>query len=269
MKTTKLIFSMFAILTLLFAVLPSAALAAGPLQATLIAGQNTPVGTVTINDDGNDLIVDFNITVSGYCLYKTHVHAAQTAPVKAAPGKFPYSHTNLGCATSDSYRIPLSELGIGSGQKLYIAAHADVLSETGEMQSGLGDLLAAIGAVSNPIQMTITDITPSGPARWKISISGAGALDGTYDGWCADPPNPFSFGVPYAANMSASLEPPWDKLNYIINHYQVGDISPTTGLPTARATSTGYSLLLHGYSLCGVNINQTYDETLRCQHKWR
>ena len=84
-------------------------------------------------------------------------------------------------------------------------------------------------------------------------------MDGTFDGWCADPPNPFGFNVPYYANMSVSLEAPWTYLNYIVNNYQVGDISPTTEQPDSTCDiQQAIHHFLHGFSFCTSNINQDH-----------
>lgn len=216
MKKKITLLAAVAVITLTLVIMITPATAAGPLVVDLIAGQDTNVGTVTVNDDGTNLTVTYEITEPGYCMDKTHLYVGTAAPNKAAPGKFPYSHTGLSCATMDSYTIPLSDFGVGSGEDLYVAAHADVLGESGGTTSGLADLVAAINSVSNPIQMTVDYATPGGPARWKITISGAGSLDGTYDGWCADPTNPFVQGQTYEADMSVSLVAPWTYVNYII-----------------------------------------------------
>jgi hypothetical protein len=60
----------------------------------------------------------------GWELTETHLYVGTDVPTKSAPGKFPYKHEDLGNVTSDSFVIALSELGVGPGDTLVIAAQA-------------------------------------------------------------------------------------------------------------------------------------------------
>ena len=102
-----------------------------PLQAsfatvistrTLWAGQTINVGTLTVEVIGTDLVVTFE-TTGGWYLTETHLYVGTSIPTKSAPGQFPYKHDNLGGVTSDSYTIPLAD--IGTGWRVF-AAHAVV-----------------------------------------------------------------------------------------------------------------------------------------------
>ena len=75
-------------------------------------------------DDGN-LVVTYE-TRWRWRLTETHLYVGTAPPTESNPGSFPYQNDNLGDVTSDQYSIPLSDLGAGSGDTLYIAAHAVV-----------------------------------------------------------------------------------------------------------------------------------------------
>ena len=103
-----------------------------PLQAsfatlistrTLWAGQTIDVGTLTVEVIGENLHVTFE-TTGGWYLTETHLYVGTSVLTKSAPGQFPYKHDNLGVGvTSDSYIIPLAD--IGTGWRVF-AAHAVV-----------------------------------------------------------------------------------------------------------------------------------------------
>ena len=104
-------------------------------EITLYAGQDIPVGTVNVSNDGTNLYVTYN-TIDGWVMTETHLAVAdslddipQTKKGNPIPGQFPYKHEDLGYTASDPYIIPLSEIDVGVGAEdiLYIAAHAKVI----------------------------------------------------------------------------------------------------------------------------------------------
>lgn len=126
------------ILTILMLVIMTASLM--PIQTsfatvittrTLLAGKTIPVGTLTVEVIGTNLVVTFE-TTGGWTLTETHLYVGGTIPSKSAPGKFPYKHEGLGDVTIDSYTIPLSE--VGYGWKV-IAAHAVVENSCGSEET--------------------------------------------------------------------------------------------------------------------------------------
>ncbi len=135
------------------------------------------------------------------------------------------------------------------------------MTDTGAVESGLADLILAIDSVVNPVQMTLAN-GPSG-GRWPITISGAGALDGTYDGWCADPDDPVDFGTTYQVKMSVGLDAPWSYVNYIANNFQVGDPSPSGGTYSICDLQQAFHYFIAGYSFCTQSATQSHiDEIL-------
>ena len=102
---------------------------------TLWAGQHFDSGIVTVAIEGEELVVAYE-TKDGWELLATHLYVGTEPPGKSAPGRFPYKHEDLGGATSDTYRIPLSELGVEYGDTLYFAAQAELRKPKGYDSNG-------------------------------------------------------------------------------------------------------------------------------------
>ena len=86
---------------------------------TLYADQTIPVGTLTVEVVGTDLVVTYAITALCWVLGDTHLYIGDEKPTKSAPGQFPYGPE---VAVNGVYTIPLN----GFTGTLYIAAHAEV-----------------------------------------------------------------------------------------------------------------------------------------------
>lgn len=97
----------------------------GECQTDLIAGQDwySPAGVLTVQDNGKKLYITLE-TYGDWIIEETHLYVGLDAPVKSAPGRFPFA---LGGQTE--YVIPLGGL-VGCGDILYIAAHS-VVSQDG------------------------------------------------------------------------------------------------------------------------------------------
>jgi hypothetical protein len=120
----------------LAAVLASVPLGADPAftqglitTQTLWAGQTMNAGDVLVGISGSDLCIFYD-TASGWSLQETQLYVGLTPPTKAAPGQFPYKHPDLGGADTDEFCIPLSAIGAGCLDTVYIAAHAVVTGPT-------------------------------------------------------------------------------------------------------------------------------------------
>jgi hypothetical protein len=107
----------------LFGTLPTPAAAQDNI--TLWAGQNIDAGSITVDINGDTLIVNYE-TTDGWLMTKTHLYAGTEIPAKSAPGLFPYKHEDLGGVATDNYSVSLSELGLADGGTLYIAAQAAI-----------------------------------------------------------------------------------------------------------------------------------------------
>jgi len=119
---------------------PAAAHVEGsPQVKTLFAGQDIPVGTVSVWNDGTNLYVKYQ-TTDDWVMTETHLHVAtseEDIPQTEAkgkskgndggnpiPGHFTYGDCYDPAVTEDEFTIPLN--GWGAGTSLYIAAHAVV-----------------------------------------------------------------------------------------------------------------------------------------------
>jgi Calx-beta domain len=106
-----------------------------PVETALIAGQHIPVGTVTIENDENNLYVTYQ-TDGDWLITETHLDVAtrpedlkQTSKGNAVPGRFAYkSEHDPGVATV-THTIDLTAWP--SGAELYLAAHCVVVSASG------------------------------------------------------------------------------------------------------------------------------------------
>lgn len=109
---------------------------------TLIAGQHNEIGLVTINVDGNTLIVTYT-TNEEWVLNATHLHITNCGensfPVTGANnpkiGHFDYSGEHANGTTSVTYAINLEDI---SGT-LCFAAHAEVTGSSEETAWGRGN----------------------------------------------------------------------------------------------------------------------------------
>lgn len=94
----------------------------GETKVKLLAGDKIEVGSVTVNNDAQNLYVQYN-TTNGWTLTETHVYAEEKEPASAAAGKFTDKKENLGNITSVLHTIPLS---LYTGNTLYLVTHAAV-----------------------------------------------------------------------------------------------------------------------------------------------
>ena len=100
-------------------------MASAETEVPLYAGQDIPVGTVTVSDDGTMITYT---TTGGWVLNATHLHVGdsldaipQTKKNNPIPGKFDYSAVHDQPVTEYTYTIPAAQV-----DKLYIAAQAEV-----------------------------------------------------------------------------------------------------------------------------------------------
>ena len=106
----------------------------GSVAATsypLYAGQNIEVGYIDVTNDGDNLYVDYVITVDGWCITETHLHVGEAlsdfprTPGRVQnpiPGRFAYAGSH-DCVDSYLYTIPGEW---EAGDELLVAAHAVV-----------------------------------------------------------------------------------------------------------------------------------------------
>jgi murein DD-endopeptidase MepM/ murein hydrolase activator NlpD len=95
-------------------------------EIDLIAGQHTVAGSITVSNDDKNLFITYE-TIDSWLINETHLYVDTIIPTKSEPGKFPYKHEELDGVTTDTYKIPLDDLGVGPCDIVYIAAHAELV----------------------------------------------------------------------------------------------------------------------------------------------
>jgi len=167
----------------------------------LYAGQNQAVGVVNTTYLNGDLVVDFQMTESGWCLGKTHVYVGEEIPEESAPGSFPYAHETLGCVQSDRFVIPMNSCA-------YVAAHAEVHEWTIPFGSTANySVYRSLAKSYMQGMVTVDEMTTSHPA------------------WCVDLEHLIYLGRQYknctilsTLNANAPIDKPehLDSMNYVI-----------------------------------------------------
>ena len=106
------------------------------MESVLIAGRNFVVGRLTVETVGTDLVITYDTTAYQWPMEESHLYVDTVPPPKMAPGQFPYTSnpdnkppndTQYNKIISDylhQYIIPLSTVGVVSGDPVFIAAHA-------------------------------------------------------------------------------------------------------------------------------------------------
>ena len=99
----------------------------GPKDPSWYYAHRTPVGEVSVWNDGDNLYVTYSTTVG---MHETHLAVAedfedipQTKKGNPKVGHFPYKNEDVGGALTDPYVIPLEW---DAGTELIIAAHAEL-----------------------------------------------------------------------------------------------------------------------------------------------
>jgi hypothetical protein len=211
----KKLLGLLMVLSFVLTLVPATAFAGGPDIYPLMAGQNIDVGTVTVSDDGTDLTVAYEITEEGWFIVQAHMYAGVKAPKKGAPGQFPF-HSGPVHDTSFTFKVPLTDLGVASGDELNVAAHAVVNNEFNTI--GYMDAEGVIHdepgadcptleeiAAALPESFTIR-VVGDGAGYYDVQISGAGDLDGTYDWYCIDEGHNISANKDYTVRVYSSYE---------------------------------------------------------------
>lgn len=144
-----------------------------PLEVDLLADQDIDVGSVTVANDEENLYVTY-ATSDGWTLRTTHLEVATSVDgvptnKKGQPilGQFTFEDTHDG-VTQVSYTVPLSDLGLGPGDKVVVAAHADVFHASLDREEGAwsaGPLIESEGNwatfTSHTVQACIVVLDPT------------------------------------------------------------------------------------------------------------
>jgi hypothetical protein len=138
--------------------------ACGTTTWDLTAGQTIDVGSVTVENDADNLYVTYTLDYSGACFGTLHLWVGddladmpQTGQGSPIPGQFPYQHDASG-QTTYTFEIPLSDLGIDLDTEcentLYVVPHAEV------------DLDCSGGFDPDDHETAFGGDTPGGGPRW-------------------------------------------------------------------------------------------------------
>jgi len=171
-----------------------------PQETTLFAGQDIPVGTVSVWNDCINLYVKYE-TTGGWVMTETHLAVVTdladfptNKPGNPKVGLFPYGEENIFTNTWEQ-TIELKAISEVTGQELFIAAHAVVLNETA---TGLGDNLVVNGGFELPIV-----------SSWAVFADSYPGLE-----WTVEPTiSPWDSGVPQGLELQR-LSPPHSGLQY-------------------------------------------------------
>lgn len=116
--------------TLLTGIEPASAHSSAPLEKTLYAGQNTPVGKVQVWNDNDHLYVKYLIIEHGWSMTESHLFVG---PLNMLPknfagqpivGHFPFDEDHMPAVTTYTYKIDKDD--IHGLPNIVIAAHAKV-----------------------------------------------------------------------------------------------------------------------------------------------
>ncbi|SFS68290.1 hypothetical protein SAMN04487906_1343 [Zhouia amylolytica] len=200
----------------------------------LYAGQHTPVGEVTVTEDGDNYIINVS-TDDGYCMSEIHID------VEAVPEDFPINgggnpqighfeiNEDYDCTTGEEFVVAMSE-------GTFIAVHAVVTCE----ETTAEDITEAL-----PAMVSVCATAKGADAAnsyFDVTIDGESWLAGDYGAWCADVDRSLDAGHCFDADVYASyedlpdgiIENPGniDLVNWIMNQGFLGQASPSGGTYT-------------------------------------
>ena len=207
----------------------------------LIAGQHYEVGTVTVQFDGDYILVTYDITEAGWYITETHLHVSidkegipTNNPGNPMIGLFEYSGEHDKVLTF-RYEILRTDIDPDLDYECYaFAAHAVVATGEGDV-SGLDDFNALFP--EGPVEVQIANGPSAGNLAYfeNVTISGGSFLDRTYDlGWCVQ--TGIRVANPGTATAYSSYDLPdpddvflvnypenFDKVNWLLNNISASD----------------------------------------------
>jgi len=213
-------------------------------------------GTMTVKYVFNDVNQDGIPDIYPWVATAVHFHIAATVAGiphtnsgNPVPGQFEYT-----AEISPPYNqsiVTINNVVIPPGTEYAVAAHASAVIFGGV--EGFNFYLPT-GNVNMNVQY------PGPSSYFKLNLSNAGAMNGSYECWCIDIGHYITPGTNYAAQLYSSYDPnllvkvPFinnqignldelDKVNYIVNHFHAGDIiQPLTDCSTLYGTPTALKL---------------------------
>ena len=277
---------------------------------TLYAGQHIDVGNVEVWNDATNLYITYN-TTGGWEMTETHLYVGKTDPtlLTSAPGQFPYSEEHNPAVIAYTYTILIDDIdsyslskkgkkwvagnnpGIGTGDIIYIAAHAETSdgnilnnpgAETGNMSGWV--ISGPVRAIGSRVESTGTVLPRNGDYFFDMTESAGSYAEMSqelsvagYDGvsfiancwiqtelWKNKPLEDYDYG-----ELVLTFK---DVLNMAVGTSTTGPI----GNPVPGAGTTGYEqfsltgsippgavtviYMLRGFLLQGGYVNVFYDD---------
>jgi hypothetical protein len=171
--------------------------------AELYAGQNTYVGTVSVQSDGSFYTVTYT-AIEGYCFSEIHFESTNVNdgfPLKSGnpnPGGMDYKRDDLGCESSWTFQV--------ADQGPYLAAHAVVNCITRTTEEILAEIPSSLTLVVDRRR----DIPGSDQDfYWDITLNDF-PFNSEYGAYCVDPNT--SLGAGTYANTAVYLATDWESL---------------------------------------------------------
>ena len=207
----------------------------------LVAGQHYIVGSVTVVQDGSNLIITYN-TDEGCIIEETHLMVVANpedfivnSGCNPKVGQFPDGEEGVNGNSAGPYTVPIPE-GVEGGM-VYIGAHAVVNCEC----DGEGSSEATLCPDWGPDNMTPVFHSIDDTPGYVITATFT-TLQGTWNGWCVDNTREISSGNARNVDFICSydgvptcttfVEYPdrLDRVNWLINN-----LNPTWGKKTIQA----------------------------------
>ncbi len=208
----------------------------------LIAGRHFEVGTVTVEFDGDYILVTYDIDEPGWYITETHLHVSidkegipTNNPGNPMIGHFEYSddYDPYDEVLTVTYEILRTDIDPDLEFECYaFAAHAVVATGKGDI-AGLDDFNARFP--EGPVKVQIANGPNPGNMAYfeNITLSGGSFLDRTYDlGWCVQ--TGIRVANPGTAMAYSSYDLPddvflvnypenFDKVNWLLNNISAND----------------------------------------------
>lgn len=196
----------------------------------LVANNSVTVGEVALSVTGENLTVTYMITKEGYMLSETNLAVGdsltdipQTVTGNPITDDFEYSTAHDPYVMEYTYNVSCADFST-----VVVAAHAYVATATGQETCLSVAQLQGLLPTSN-VPVSIVDTTVY--SRYRISVSGAGELDGKHLAWCID--NNHKDATFTSALLLSSYSSSYDlskvvptpanlpHLNYLMNKYYI------------------------------------------------
>lgn len=217
--------------------------------------EGADVGDFTVWSDGTSLNVTYEVTDPGWDLEATHLYVSREQPGHSAgAGQLPYAHYNF-FGDTDSYRFRFSDLGASPKARLYIAGLADLEGLEFNPETSLAGLMQAL-----PEDTVMGSVAPSEGILSPLNLTFGenSTLTGSWHAWSGDADPPALTPWPVQMHLFSSYDPDlaslnlfaypehMDKVNWVLNHYNIGQMANDGQVFSAGDLQVAYWMLLDG-----------------------